>query len=120
MALLKKRIQASTLLETLIAIVLILVCFSIATVVLVNIMQSDNGRMKLHARTELEALYIKTMEEKTFIDEDVEFDTFSIHKTISPYQDSPDLYLLALTATSKNAQVLDEFKKLILVEKHTP
>ena len=120
MALLKKHIPASTLLETLIAIVLILVCFSIATVVLVNIMQSDNGRMKLHAHLELEALYQKTMDEKTFIDEDVDYETFSIHKSIAPYQNSANLYQLTLTAKSKDAVQLDEFKKLILLEKQTP
>ncbi len=117
MAVLTRKIKGSTLLETLIAIVLILVCFSIATMVLVNIMQSDNGRQKLHAQLELEALYIKSLEEKDFISATIGYDDFKVEKNFEPYHDSPFLYLAKFTATSPAGQPLAEMKRLILIEK---
>jgi len=117
MAVLTHKLRASTLLETLIAIVLILICFAIATMVLVNIMQSDNGRLKFHAQTELQAVYLKTIEDKEYIDATIDYEAFHIQKTIEPYRGAPNLYLLKLTATAESKQVLGELKKILLIEK---
>ena len=119
MALLKRHIRASTLLETLVALVLILICFSIATLVLVNIMQSDNGRLKLHARLELDALYEKTMDERSFVDGSAEYNGFVIEKRLLPYEGPPGLYLLELKAVAQK-QTIATYKKLILVDRETP
>lgn len=118
MALLTHKIKGSSLLETLIAMVVVLVCFSIATMVLVNTMKSDNGRLKLHARLEMNALYIKALEDQDFVDNSTPYEGFTIDKKTEPYQDKPGLYLVSLKAISATGQALGELKHIILIDKH--
>lgn len=111
------KIKGSSLLETLIAIVLMVVSFSVATMIIINVLASDRGRMKMHATLELEKLYIQTIHEKSYINSTVESGKIKLVKTIEPYKGSSNLYQITLTAVQENGQNLSEIKKLILITK---
>lgn len=113
----KTKIKGSSLLETLIAIVLMVVSFSVATMIIINVLASDRGRLKMHAMLELENMYISTIKEKTYINSTVESGKMKLIKSIEPYKGSAILYKITLLAVQENGQTLAEIEKLVVIQK---
>lgn len=114
---LNHKIKASGLLETLIAIVLIVVSFGVASMILINLLQSDNGRVKLHAAIELESMMSETLKTSDFIDETEERNHLKMIKTIEAYKGSASLYQLTITAKNEKDETLGQIKRLIIIDK---
>lgn len=117
MALLKIKCKASTLLESLVAMVLIMICFGIAMMIYVNVMSSDNNRQKLSAQLLLNQVALEGKQEKKYLDEKIEAGNMTIQKTVAPYKEADNLSLLTLTAFDKNGKMIAQHKELIPMPK---
>ena len=116
MALLTKRIEASTLVESLIAMVVVMVSFGVATTVYVNVMSSGNEMQKLKARTLLQKLAVETKQERLFLDTKMTMDGFVVDKKVVAYNSQKHLFLLKLTAYSATEKQLAVYNELIQTE----
>jgi len=114
MDLLNKKIRASTLLETIVALMLVMMCFSIGMMIYVNVINSDNNRQKLHVHLLLKGIAFKTKTDNSYLDESIESEMLSIKKKVIKYKDTENLNMLTLKAYDKQGKLLEEYKELLI------
>ena len=110
-----KQIKGSTLIETLVAMIVILISWVFCGIIFANILNSGNNHQTFRAHTLLNQIAIKTKSEKKFIDETLEDNNIAIQKSIRSYNGIKDLYLQSITATDDMGKVLAEYKELIFI-----
>jgi len=116
MALLIKRIQASTLVESLIAMVVVVISFGIATTVYINVLSSGEEVQKLKSMAILQKIAVEVKQDHLFLDDDLKEGEFVIEKKIVSYNGQKYLFHLKLKAFSKNSKQLAEYNELITTE----
>lgn len=109
---LNKNLKASTLLESLISMVLIMICFTIATAVYLNIIRGNQTGKKLKVHLLMEKMAFETKQNNTYLDETQNYENMVIRKMIKPYPSASGLYLLSLKAF-ENEKLFDEYNELI-------
>ena len=114
--LLTVNLKAATLMEALIALILIMFCFVIGSMIYVNVVKSDNNRQELNANLLLHEITLKTIQEKKFIDEKIENENMTIQKTVTQYKNTNNLNLLTLTASDKKGRILAQHKELMVIQ----
>ena len=107
------RLKGSTLLESLIAMILLLIYIILATGVINNIIQSSNAIEKFKASLLTMELMNQTKIEERFIDEDFPGDQISLEKRVTKYQDCDDIIMIDITALSSTEKVLSHETSLI-------
>lgn len=113
MAVLKAK--SSSLLETIVAMVIIMVVFSISIMIYVNITSSTFSLQKIKTDLLLQRLSVTTLEKKTYFDETIEYEIITIDKQIQKYNDIDDILLMTLTAYNKQQDTIAQRKQLLLV-----
>ncbi|PCJ87266.1 MAG: hypothetical protein COA57_04870 [Flavobacteriales bacterium] len=116
MALLKQKIKATTLVETLIAMVIVMITFGLGLMIYVNVMNSGNQQLKLNAQLLMNQMAAETKTDNNFLDEEMETETLKIIKTVLPYEGSKRLNILMFEAFNKGGKKVTERKELIIVE----
>ena len=118
MALLNQKLKAATLVEALMALVIVMICFVIGSMIYVNVINSDNNRQEIKANLILNETALKTKEEKKFIDEKIEIgnENLIIQKTVILYKNIENLNLLTLIASDKKGRVIAQRKELIAIQ----
>ncbi|MCK4661790.1 MAG: type II secretion system protein [Bacteroidales bacterium] len=111
-----KLLKGSTIIEVIVAMMLIMLCYGIITVIFLNIKKTGNNRLKLNAYLLIEHVIQETNKEKSFFDEDYEYDNLIIYKTVSKYQKSEDLKEICFEANNKDGNIIIEKKYIVLVK----
>jgi hypothetical protein len=114
MALLRKKLAGSTLVESLVAMVIILISAGISSVIYVNLMESQKSRLKLKANLMLGEIAFISRKENRYFDETIDEKEFVIHKLITKYQTSEGASVMSLRAIDPKGMVLAEYRELIL------
>lgn len=116
MAGLNYKLKAATLMESLIAMVIIVVCLGIGTMIYTNVLNSDKQRLKFKALLMLnkEAAQIKA--EKIFFDGEKQVGDYRIKKTIKKFEQTENLYTLALVVLDKDGKIIGSRNELISTE----
>lgn len=110
---LTKKIAASTLIEVLIAMVIVIVIYGIAMMIFLNVQKSSNTALKTLALLELEKVVIETKKKFTFIDEEYKTENLEIKKKISVYQKCSELRELSFEVFDLSGKLIIERKELI-------
>ena len=110
------KLKAGTLIESLIAMIIIIVCMSISAIIYTNVLDSDKQYLKLKAEQLLnqEALTIKST--KDFMDSEIKIGDWLIKRKIENYSQTKNLLKLSLTAINNHRNIIIERDELILVE----
>ncbi|MBN2788270.1 MAG: hypothetical protein JXQ69_08115 [Paludibacteraceae bacterium] len=116
MAILRKKIPASTLIEVIVAMVIILSSFGMAMMVIDSNKKSTHTHLLIKAEQYVVKEKEETLEKKLFLDEEKNFNGFSIVKTISDYNNTSDLRLLEIQALDKNKKLITKQQLLIIPE----
>lgn len=112
----KVRVQASTILEVIISMVIILVVFGIAMMISANVLRSSLSVKKIKARALLNELLIKAENSKENTSQTFTIDRFRIEQEIIISETNNNLIDIHLTAF-ENQEKIDDVRKLIL-DKH--
>jgi type II secretory pathway pseudopilin PulG len=112
----EKRIKAFTLVESLVAMVLVVFSMGFATVVYVNVVDSDRQLKQQRAILILDKYALETKEEKQFIDDLIKLDDYYIEKTLEKYANTENLYLFKLVLLDLNKNRIYSRSELILIE----
>lgn len=109
-------LKASTLIESLISMVLIVVCFSVAVMIYINVVDNDRQRTRLNAILILneEALQIK--KEKNFLDDEKTINNWILKKTVERYAETSNIYTLSLVIKDKEGKIIATRNELISME----
>ena len=94
-------IKAFSVIETIVAMILLTITFGIAISTFDLVTNTDNVAIKTNAQLSLKAVIAKTKRDKTFYDETIELNGFFIKKIVQPYEkiDNQNLIHLQVTAS---------------------
>ncbi len=111
-----KRIKGSTLIESIVATVIIMFCFSVVTTVYVNVFRADDHSRKFSGHLILKNAALKIKSEKDFIDKVYKVDELTVEKTVAKYGESEnqELWLLKLKLIDADKKLINDYKELII------
>lgn len=116
MAQLNHNLKAATLMESLIAMIIIVVCFGVATMIYTNVLDSDKQRLQLKAILILNKKAIESKTKKEFLDSEEQAGDWIINKTVEQYSGTENLYQLNLAVKDRNGKIIAIRNELILME----
>ncbi len=102
--------------ESMVAIVIVMIVFSMSSIVILNITSSGMSREKQNAYMLVKSLRNETILNHRYIDETVESNELIIEKTILDYGNSDALKILLIGAF-KGKKKLFESREIILIDK---
>lgn len=105
MAKLNARVKASTLLEVIVAMVIILIVFTLAIGIYNNVLSSGNSARKTQMNALMAHLMIKSINEQNWNDQEILQDRITFRKTVLPYEKYTDLVLITITAFEHDRQI---------------
>lgn len=109
------KLKAFTILESMVAIVIVMIVFSISSLVIVNVGSSGMTRKKQNAYALVKELRNKTILENRLIDESIEMNNLLIEKTILDYSQNNELKVLLIEAFDGKKKLF-ETKELVLID----
>jgi hypothetical protein len=105
MAKLNTKLPASTLLEVIIAMVVILIVFTLAIGIYNNVLRSTTSVKKIQVSAEATYQVKKSIIDSNWIDQDIERDSLVLKKTVIPYQNYKDLVIVTVVALEHGKQI---------------
>jgi len=113
---LNSRVKASTMLEVIIAMVVILVVFVIGMMIFTNVLKLSLSTKKIRAQALLGGFMLNAERAGANSNQLFTVDGFRIQQEASPYKNDSDLTTIQLTAYDQNQQKVAELKKIIIVQ----
>ena len=109
------KLSGSTLLESLVAMILLLICIILATGVINSLSQSSNDLEKLKSALLSQELMNQTRKEERYIDEDIQEDRILLQKRSSKYNNIDDVVMIVITAKNEMGENLSVQHELVKI-----
>ena len=116
MVAIKHKVPGATLVETLIAITILVVCFTMATMIVLNVTKSANRFERVTAYLLLQKVANDSKLEYYRSNETLSFKHITIQKEITPTSYSKNILQLELKAIDRKNRTLCVYHDLILVK----
>jgi len=116
MAFLDKKYKSFTLIETIVALVITMVCVGVAFTIILNVEKSANNFKKIQAHLCLLKELNKVKKEKKFLDESIEVEHLKIVKSFTQYENIDKLYDMKLVVFDDEGKQLDIINQLVIIE----
>jgi hypothetical protein len=116
---LKTKLAAFTIVESIAAMIIIMISFSVVIMVYLNLLQTDAFPLKTKANNILNTVWIEIQQESLYLDQITYIDGFQIKKEVKPYNNtnnalgSTTLYQVILSAFSPNQEKIAVHNHLI-------
>jgi len=107
-------VNASTLVEVIISMIIIVVVFGIAMMIFTNVTRFTTSAKEIRATAALKDLLLTDEQAKTISSQSLTVGDFSIEETVSSYNNQDNLILLQLTAFDQNRQQVAALQKILL------
>jgi Tfp pilus assembly protein PilE len=114
------KLRASTLLEVIISMIIIIVVFGIAMMIFANVNRLSLSAKKLRAQAILQETLFQAERTGNHMDQTVTVDDISIRQKVSPFQNEPELLIITLTAFDINNEQIAQLKKIIAFHEDQP
>lgn len=108
-------LKASTLIEVIIAMVILLVIYSMVIITFLNFSGQSNSSIKIQATLLIENVSNTAKSTFRFIDDEFSFDNITIRQSILPYKGMDDLKILKLEAISNSGKTIVSKNELITI-----
>jgi Tfp pilus assembly protein PilE len=108
------KLQASTILEVVIAMVIIMVVFGIAMMIFSNVMLESLSVKKIHAEAMLNETMLQDEHTGGLTNQTFTIGNFRVDQEIKGYNDDKNLLEIDLTVYDANQQKITELKKIII------
>lgn len=99
------QVKASTLLEVIVAMVIILVIFTLAMGIYNNVLSATSYVKHQQANALMEQLVRQSITQQNWKDEETTLDSISLKKTVNPYEQYTDLVIITVTAYQQDKQI---------------
>lgn len=115
------KLKAFTIVESMMALIVITISFSAGMTVYLTILQGDAFPSKTKAQAALNSFWMKTQKEQRFIDEKLNWNRFFIEKKVLPYRanqpifEQVNVYQVSLKVFSPDETLIIEEEHLIRV-----
>jgi hypothetical protein len=112
----KIKFKAATILESMIAMAIIVTCISIATIINVNVLNSDKDYLTFKAIILSNRISDSLKTEKLFIDGEEKQDGFIINRTFEKYKGIENILQMSLKIMDENNRLVLEHNELIIAQ----
>lgn len=109
------KLKASTLIEALVAMIIIVVIYTIGLTIFINVNKANNNRLKIEAFLQLEDIVANTKKEARYLDETYDLNNMKIEKIITKYDNNNNLNLLQIKVLTKDNKLLAEHREVVKV-----
>jgi Tfp pilus assembly protein PilV len=110
------KLKASSTIESLVAMVILVVCFGVATMIYTNVLDSDGHRKKLKALIVLNKVAEQIKTENRFIDADFNMNELTINAIFTKVDHAEDLFKFSLTAFDESASIVAVRNEMIILQ----
>lgn len=110
------KITSSTLVEVIIAMVVLAIAFSIGIMIYFNILTGSGSYRSFETNLILKKVAAETINNKSYIDETIEVNDLTIQKSVKAYNGSKKIMVLELHALDQNQKEHGVQKQLIQTE----
>lgn len=111
---LKGRVEASTILEVVISMIIIVIVFGIAMMIYTNILRVSLSAKKLRVQALLQQTMLKAEQTTANTSQSFTIDDFRIEQEAAQYNNESGLTAIHLTAYDQNQQKVAELQKVII------
>lgn len=112
-----KRLKASSLVEVTVSMVVMVMVFSMALIIYLNVTGAGITSPKLQLKMFLQSYAAKTKREKVFKNEELKWEQYIIRKIVLPYKGNTDLLLCTYSAYNQSEKLVAERKELVYLPK---
>lgn len=112
----KKKVIASSIIEVIVAMVTVMIVFSLGMMIYVNVVKSSVSMQQMTLTLELKQISTQTLKDKSFFDDEIPFGNNTIIKRVSKYNDIENLYLIELEAQNPEEKVLAKRRELLYLQ----
>ena len=112
----RRGLKGSTLVETLVAMVLIVTAISISVMIYVSVITSDKQRKLVVAKLLIEQEVGIVKNKQLFVDESFVVNGISIRKQFTEYENSPQLQLFQIVAVDTSGTQLVKHQEIIAIQ----
>jgi Tfp pilus assembly protein PilV len=109
-----KRLPAFTILETIIALLIIITIFAIITLSLSKVLDSNNINEKIEAHVLTKNYAIQTKVNNDYVNSKSDPSKYMIERQIDYYQNNKSLIQITITAKNTHGKLLDTYKEIII------
>ena len=113
--LLNTTVQGSSIVETITALLIIVISFGAGMSIYLNIITNEQTISKTKTNIILESIMAETMEQKRFLDETIELNGLLIEKVILPFSNGENHRICSISAYHQNGQLIHLIKRVIPV-----
>jgi Tfp pilus assembly protein PilV len=105
MVALRTKIQAATLIEVIVSLVIIMIFFGIAMMIYINVLNTSISNRQIQADLLLKEVCEETILNRRYFDEKIEKDGFVVYKSIRKYSDMENVIHLHVETLNKSKVV---------------
>nr|WP_068893381.1 prepilin-type N-terminal cleavage/methylation domain-containing protein [Pedobacter panaciterrae] len=103
--LIANKVKASTLLEVIVAMVIIMIVFVIATGIYTNVIKSSPSIKQQQARALASGIIQQSTLDRDWTESSVQVDSITLQKEVLPYEGYADLILIRVTAKEQGKEI---------------
>ncbi|MGE0637865.1 MAG: hypothetical protein AB7G44_15415 [Bacteroidia bacterium] len=110
-----RKIKGSTILESLVALVVIITAMGISLVMFTHISQPQKGMLRFKAHVATINFSQSTEQKESFFDEDIFSHGFRLIKRIEKHSLTDNAYVMSIAAYDTKGNKVSEIKKIVLL-----
>lgn len=114
MGVLSGKLGGATLIEALVAIIVVAITFVMSAMIYINVISSDNSFQKLKATSIIREMVIDTYSRNNLIDTTLTKDSITVIRTVTTYPNTPKGIVLSFKAFGPNKRFLASYTELVL------
>lgn len=111
--LIKTKVMASTILEVIIAMVIIILVFGIAMMIYTNVLRMSLSVKKIQAQAVLQETLFNAEKTNNYASQSITVGDFRVEEEVKPFNGDTTLREIHLTAFDSNQQQITELQKVI-------
>jgi len=116
-AIISLKIKASSILETLVALTILLVIFGIVTTVFVQVSLNSGSEKQFKVEQLLNEFAKSTKDERSYFDDEVKKDDFLLQRKVEKYYDNPVVVHIHFLIYDANNKLLQDWNELAINDK---
>ena len=111
-----QNLKASTIIEVITAMVIILTCLGIAMTIFSNMSRDVNDELRILAEIRVNTFAAETKKNNDYTDVTQDFDNIRIQRSILLYPKKPRLKVLFIEAFTTNGKKITDYKEIISID----
>lgn len=108
------KVKASTMVETIVAMVIIMICAGMGLTLISNLSRDVNDELRIEAEVRVNSLAVETKIKKDFTEAEIESSNLRLQRSIKDYSRKSRVKVLLIEAYSLSGRKVCEYKELIL------